>query len=332
MSRKLSPDLLEKYIFNRIGRLDSKVILGPRYGEDAAIINLDNKYLVMHTDPITGAVKNIGWLAVNIVSNDIAVRGVKPRWILLVILLPMNFPEKDIDAITRQIDKAAREIGAMIIGGHTEFTVDIERPIISATAIGVTSNKNIVKTCGVKDGDYILMTKGAGLEGTSILATDFEEKLREKGVSEKIILNAKNFINEISVVREALILSEYANSMHDPTEGGILNGLAEMAYASNIGIDIWIDKILIREETKIICRKLDIDPLRLISSGVLLASIPPNNLEKSRNVLDRERIPYSIIGRAGGKRCLRIYRDGELIKTLYDRYYTDELEKIWRAK
>ncbi|HDJ89501.1 MAG TPA: hydrogenase assembly protein HupF, partial [Thermoprotei archaeon] len=322
MSRKLSPNLLEKYIFNRIGIADPSVILGPRYGEDAAIIDLDDKYLVIHTDPITGAVKNIGWLAVNIVSNDIAVRGVKPRWILLTILLPMHFSEKEIDIITRQIDKAAREIGAMIIGGHTEFTIDIDRPIISATAIGIALDKRIVKTCGMRENDYILMTKGAGLEGTSILATDFEEKLLEKGVSEKVILNAKNFIREISVVREALLLARYVNSMHDPTEGGVLNGLAEMAYASNMGIDLWLDKVLIRDETKIICEKLGINPLRLISSGTLLASIPSENINKVCSILDRERISYSIIGKVRRNKGIRIYRDGKIIQVLEGKYYT----------
>ncbi|MEM1897293.1 MAG: AIR synthase related protein, partial [Ignisphaera sp.] len=123
MSGKLPPELLTRYILSRTGIRDSSVIIGPSIGEDAAIIDIGNgKILVMHVDPITGAVENIGWLAVHIACNDIAVRGVKPRWLLPVLFLPRDIDESVIDSITKSIDEAAKELEVSIVGGHSEYT------------------------------------------------------------------------------------------------------------------------------------------------------------------------------------------------------------------
>lgn len=330
MAGKLSPELLRKFIFSRIGVRDPNVLVGPAYGEDAAIIDLgNNKVLVTHVDPITGAVELLGWLAVHIACNDIAVRGAKPKWLLPVLLLPENASEELIDKITSQIDKAAKEVKAMIVGGHSEYTPELKRPIITMTAIGITAKNKFIRTSGAKPGDFIIMTKTAAVEGTSILATDFADKLRNKGVNEDLIKRGARFINEISVVKEALILAEIGvNSMHDPTEGGLLGGIAEIAYSSNVRIEVWEDKIPIAEETRIFCEALNIDPLKLISSGVLLASVPREKIELALSELKRAGIKASIIGRVKEGRGVVLYRRNGM-KEKVPEFIVDELYKLW---
>jgi len=334
MAGKLPPEILVKYVFPRIGVKDPSVIVGPEIGEDAALIDLgDGRILIVHVDPITGAIENIGWLAVHIACNDIAVRGAKPRWLLPVLYLPENTSIKDIDRITNQLDKAAKEVGAMIVGGHSEYTAGIDRPMVSMTAIGIAYKELVVRTGGARPGDLVLMTKKAGLEGTSILATDFEKELMEKGVGREVIKRAKHFINYISVVKEALLLAEnrLASSMHDPTEGGVLGGLLEIAYASKVSINIWRNKIPVAEETKEICSKMNIDPLKLISSGVLIATVNPRRVRDAVELLESEGIEATIIGRVVHKRdyLVAVHEDTRIIEKYSEPYVEDELFRLW---
>jgi hydrogenase expression/formation protein HypE len=177
MVGKLHSKLLERYVFTRVGVRDPAVV-GPGIGEDAAIVDLgDGRVLVAHVDPITGAVENLGWLAVHIACNDIAVRGAKPRWLLSVLYLPEKADEELIDKITAQIDEAAKEVEVMVVGGHTEFTLGLDRPLISMTAIGIADRGRIVTTSGARAGDVVIMTKTVAVEGTAILATDFRDAL-----------------------------------------------------------------------------------------------------------------------------------------------------------
>ena len=329
---KLSLRLLRKYIFSRVGLRDKDVIIGPAYGEDAAIISLNNKVLVAHVDPITGAVENIGWLAVHIACNDIAVRGAKPRWLLAVYYLPEDCDEGLIDRITGQVDRAARELGAMIVGGHTEFTPGISRPLISMTALGIAEKERFVSTGNVRPGDVILMTKTAGVEGTSVLASDFRELLLKKGISEALLKRAALFIRHISVVKEALTLSELeVHSMHDPTEGGILGGLAEMAYASNVLIEAWEKSIPIAEETRVLCGALSLDPLKILGSGTLLAAIPEDEAEEATKRLSELGIKSSIIGVARDGRGVRVHRKNGKVEEVGE-VVKDEIMELWKSK
>ncbi len=335
MAGKLPPNLLSKYVLSRVGIPDPSVIVGPSIGEDAAIIDIGGgRVLVIHVDPITGAVEFLGWLAVHIASNDIAVRGVRPRWLLSVLYLPENATEELIDRITSQIDMAAREVGAMVVGGHTEYTPGIARPLISMTAIGVAQRGRYVTTGGARVGDAVVMTKSAAIEGTAILSTDFKNVLLKLGVSEEIIKRGERFIEKVSVVKEALALAEagLATSMHDPTEGGLLGGLVEIAYASNKTIYIWEENILLAEETAAITGTLGLDPLKLISSGTLIATIPQDRVEEALKTLHSIGVEATAIGYVGEKTdsLATIYRKNGSIEKIKEVYVEDELAKAWR--
>jgi len=333
MIGKLPPKLLEKYIFSRIGVRDLDVLVGPSIGEDSAVIKFGDKYLVLHVDPITGAVELIGWLSVHISCNDISVSGARPRWLLPVLYMPEDSDENFIDILTKQIDKAAKEIDAMIIGGHTEFTPGLKRPMISMTAVGIVDREKLVRTGGANVGDKVLMTKYAGLEGTTILASDFYRELIKAGIDEDMIKSGKKLIKNISVVEEALILAEnkYASSMHDPTEGGLIGGLTEIAYASKKTIEIWEDKIPVLDITMEFSKALDIDYLKLISSGVLIATVPDEYLDDAVSILRNKNIKVSVIGvvkEYTGDLLILNRRDGSR-ESYRDVYVLDELMRLW---
>ncbi len=331
---KLPPRLLEKYVLKRTGVRDPDLLVGPSLGEDSAVIDIgDGRVLVVHSDPITGAIEHLGWLAVHVASNDVAVTGAKPRWLLGVFYLPEGTGEEVLDKLTRQVDEAAREVGACVVGGHSEYTPDLKRPLVAMTAIGIAEKEAYVTTGGAREGDVVIMTKTAGIEGTSILASDFEDLLLEKGVSRSLLKEAKELVKRISVVREALLLAgaRLVRSMHDPTEGGILCGLAEVAYASRKTLEVEEGKIPILPETREICSALGVDPLRLISSGTLLASVPGERLGDALGLLGKEGIPATPIGKVRayeGAWVLLRKKDGN-VERIEEVSLEDELFRLW---
>ncbi|WP_276254320.1 AIR synthase family protein [Halomontanus rarus] len=274
MPGKVSPDDLLTHVFGRTGETDETVIQGPAEGEDAAAIDWPGGTLVVSSDPISLAASQVGTLGVHIACNDVAASGADPRWLTVVLLLPADADSAALEAITTDLDTAAREVGASIVGGHSEYVDALERPLLSLTAMGATDS--FVPTGGAEPGDRVILTKAAGLEGTAILAADFGDDL---DVPEETRNCALSFFEEISVTSDARILREHATAMHDPTEGGVTAGLLEVGRASDVRLEIDREAIPIRSETRVLCAAAGVDPLTIFGSGALLGTVPADDCE-----------------------------------------------------
>jgi hydrogenase expression/formation protein HypE len=294
---KIPPDILKDVVFKNLGTARSEVTLGPAAGVDGAVIDMGSKDAIVSMDPITGAVDRIGTEAIVINANDVATFGVEPAFFFSCIMLPSGADSKIIDIISTQMHNAAKDLGIAIVGGHCEITPTINSPIVVGCIMGLTEKGKYVTSAGAKTGDKIILTKTAGIEGTAILATDREEQLR-KVFSQTLIDVAKGFYSQISVVKDALTAYRAGgvHAMHDPTEGGILNGIHEMADAANLGVRIQQEKITIEPETAKICRYYEIDPLQLISSGALLIAADAEAAPKIIEALAKEHIYADVIG------------------------------------
>jgi len=294
---KIPIDILKDVVFKNLGTVRSEVILGPAAGADGAVLDIGNKNAIVSMDPITGAVERIGWEAININANDVATFGVEPAFFFSCIMLPENADSKIIETISTQMHNAAKDLGIAIVGGHCESTPGLSNPIVVGCIMGLTEKGQYVTAAGAKAGDKLILTKSAGIEGTAILATDRETQL-SKTFNSTLLETAKGFYNQISIVRDALIAyrSGGVHAMHDPTEGGILNGIHEMADAAGLGVRVIEEKITVEPETTKICRFYEIDPLQLISSGALLIAAEPQAANKIINNLCREHIYADVIG------------------------------------
>ncbi len=294
---KLPQDILKRVVFERLGIHCERVLQGPGVGEDAAVIEMGDRVIVVATDPITGAVGNVGWLAVHINANDVASTGARPLWFLCVTLLPEEGGEGLLEDIMEQIHSACKEIGVALVGGHTETTPGLDRPILIGFMMGEASKEDYVTTGGAIPGDAIILTKGAGIEGTAVLAEDLAQALEDK-VEASVIQAAKQMVKRISVVPEAMKAVELGgvHSLHDPTEGGLLNGVWEMAEAAGVGVEIFESKIPIAPETKAVCEALNVDPLKLMGSGALLIVLEENKVEKLLSSLSEIEVEASVIG------------------------------------
>ena len=268
---KLSEAVLDRAVFKLIRHRRSEVVLRPGIGLDCAgLVFEPDEMIVMSTDPITGAAKDIGTLAVHITANDLATNGAEPVGIMITALLPQRLSESKFKVIMKDIEEVCKQLNMEVIGGHIEVTDVVNSPVISVTGVGKLKKDKMLSPKNIQPGYEIVMTKYAGLEGSAILSASKEEELKERYPA-YIIDNAKAFINEISVVKDSKIAMEHgAVFMHDVTEGGVFGALWEVAGAARMGLRVDLKKIPIRQETVEICEYFDINPYMLISSGSML--------------------------------------------------------------
>ncbi len=322
-SGKLEITLLNK-LLRRYTLLDSHVVIGPKIGEDAAVIDLGRNihyYFVLTSDPITFTSEEIGYYGVVVNINDTATRGAIPKWFLATLLFPeIGTEQKLIKKIFRQIHETCRRFNVSFIGGHTEITPGLEKVILSGHMVGVVKKDSLVKTSGARAGDILLLAKGICIEGTSIIAREREKELLKRGIPLSLINKAKAFIFNpgIDVLRASQIACKTVSvhSMHDPTEGGLVNGIIEMAMASKKEFEVDLNKVFIYKESQILCREFGLDPFRVISSGALLLTISPKDLTPLQKAFRKASIPLSVIGyvRKGPSRVLA--KDGKMYQEL----------------
>jgi hydrogenase maturation factor len=279
---KIPPRLLEDLLAAATpARPDPRVLVGPRPGEDAAVLDFGDTALVVATDPVTFAAEDIGWYAVHVNANDVAIRGARPRWFLAVLLLPESSTDNSlVSGIFRQIASTCASLDCSLIGGHSEITLGLDRPIVVGQMLGEVAKSRLVTTGGAKPGDVLLLAGPIAIEGTAILARTERDVLLARGVPASTLAHAADLLFDpgISVVKAALAAHDCTrgvHSMHDPTEGGLVTGVTEVAQASGLGVRLSLDGIPVLPECSAICRALDLDPLGLLASGALLLAVDP---------------------------------------------------------
>jgi hydrogenase expression/formation protein HypE len=329
---KLPPELLQR-LLRSYTRADSRVIVGPAVGEDAAIIDMGDHYLIAKSDPITFATDAIGYYAVVVNANDIATRGGQPKWFLATLLLPEQATSVAlVESIFAQIAEACQSFGIAVVGGHTEVTYGLDRPILSGHMLGEVDPAGLITTSGAQIGDVLLLTKGICVEGTAIIAREREAELRRGGVPEHIIQRAKHFLFEpgISVVRDAHIAigAGRIHAMHDPTEGGLAMAVHELATAAQVGIVIEGNQIPILEESALLCRAYGLDPRGTIASGALLIATPAEEALRIQQALQVNNIACAAIGRIVPPSEGILFHDGSELQPL-PQYTRDEITKLF---
>lgn len=284
-------------MLSRLPICDSRVVVGPGLGEDAAVIDMGDRYLVVATDPITFASDRIGWYSVHVNANDIAVLGARPCWFFAVLLLPEGTATTGMaEAITADIGETCQGLGISVCGGHTEVTAGIDRPIVIGQMVGEVAKDGLIRKDGLRTGDRVLLTRGAALEGTAVLARE-RRALLEARLDPPLIARSQALLFDpgISIVAAARTATDAGrvHAMHDPTEGGIATGLWELARAGLHGLRAQANAIPILPETAALCAVFGLDPLRLLASGALLIAAPPEDAGAITRALEGRGIPVA---------------------------------------
>jgi len=310
---------------------DQRVVLGPGVGRDATVISFDDRYLVVKTDPITFASDEIGWYAVHVNANDVSCMGGTVRWFLATLLLPeAHADEVLVDTIFDQITDACRELGVELVGGHTEITHGLDRPIIVGCMLGEVAPDRLVRPEGARPGDALLVTKGIAVEGTAIIAREKGSELR--GVDGSLLERCQGFLYDpgISVVHDAAVATAAGavHAMHDPTEGGLATGLWELAEAAGVGLEVDEATIPVLPETQTLCARLGLDPLGLIASGALLLAVAPEDATAILAALEEAGITAAHIGRVAERERGIVLRNATGERAL-PRFERDEIARLF---
>lgn len=292
---KLPPDDLRRQVLGNLGVRRPDVLVHAALGEDSAVLDFGDSVCVVSCDPITGAGERLGRLGVHVACNDVAANGAEPIGVLATILLPVGGPPDQAARIMADMHEAASAIGIEIVGGHTEITPAVTIPVLAMTAIGRAAKGGFLTSAGARPGDQLIATKWAGLEGTAILASDFPEAVRNI-LGPDLWADAVALGDQISVLPDArAAVAGGATALHDATEGGLLGAAWEMAEGAGLGLEISRDDVPVHPATEALAAALTFDPLRLISSGLLLIAAPPDNDLVER--LKDAGIPAAVVGR-----------------------------------
>ncbi|MFZ1946698.1 MAG: AIR synthase-related protein [bacterium] len=319
----------------RLSKPGREVLVGPRIGEDAFAVSVGRAVVVGTTDPITFTQSHIGYYAVNVNANDVATMGAAPRWFLATVLVPPRAGARAVGTILDEIDTTCVSLGARLLGGHTEATCAVTRPVVVGAMLGTVPARGLIDSRNVWAGDVLLMTKRLAIEGTAIVAQERRQEVeRLLGRRQAARARALLFRPGISIVREALCAAGAApvHGMHDPTEGGMLWGLRELSLAAGMGVEVDVDAIPIYEETRALCEHFGLNPLGLIASGTLLLAVPARHSARVAASIERLGIECTAIGRFGGRgvRARRRAATGRRADRLAD-LKADEITKIVRS-
>jgi hydrogenase maturation factor len=324
---KVPPAVLAALLRAR-GAPDPAIVVGPMFGEDAAVIDLGRHYLVLKSDPVTFTASEAGWYVVQVNANDVAVMGATPRWFQPTIILPPGCSRRLAITISHDIHRAARRLGIAVTGGHTEVSAAVRRPIVAGDMQGLVSRRGLIRSSGARPGDVIVFTKTAGIEGTAIIARERPTEAR-RVLGRAAYAAAARFHHRpgISVVREAAIAARHgATALHDPTEGGVTAALHELSVAARRRLVVDLDTIPVHPSTRALCAHFGLDPLRLIGSGALLATVPAARVPRLVRALAAARIPARAIGHVTRGRGVVARRGGRRVRFTWSP--RDELTKL----
>jgi len=310
------PSHLLADFFGYLEHDDQRFLIKPGIGEDTAAIDMTSAdTLVVTSDPITFVTDRIGYYTVLVNANDIATSGAVPDWLMTTLLFPSGATPSEILHVMTDIHSACRQWDITLCGGHTEITDAVCRPVVVGTLGAAMEREDLIDKGNMQPGDRLLLTKGAAVEGTAIIASEFGDRLHGLGMSSRELENCRRLIHQISVLPEAAIARgvKGVTAMHDVTEGGLATAVSELSFAGGCQLEIHMDRIPILPQTASLCRLLDIQPLGLIGSGSLLITCRPEETDTLMQLIEAKGIAVACIGEVMGPgQGVSAYRNGAI--------------------
>jgi hydrogenase expression/formation protein HypE len=280
---------------------DLRVIVPPLPGFDSGVHLIDDKYLVVSTDPCIGVPEKwFGWLLIHYASSDVALFGAKPEFCTISLLGSPTTKPETFYAIMGEACKAAEELKVAIVTGHTGTYEGLSKPVGVCTAYGTVDKARLITPGRAKPGDYILCTKSIGLEiivNFALTHSGLAERLFGAGRTQELA----KLVYMQSCVKEALPLAEIVgvHAMHDATEGGLTAALNEMAEASKVGFEVRFEKIPMLKEVQTLRERFKLSNEQLLSmssTGTILAAVSPKDTNKVETKLRRNNVEASFLG------------------------------------
>lgn len=321
---KISENVLKRSVLKKIKTHREEVVSGAGIGKDCAILAFGEEQTVLSVTPVTAPVTELSSYAIPMVLNNIAVAGAHPVGVMLSILLPEETEETELRQIMEQAEEVCYAWNVEIMGGHTEVTSVVAKPVMTVTGVGRKEAARAGFPQGIKANQDIVVSKWIGLEGTARLAKEHKEELCSK-YPVRMIEEAAGYDKYLSVIPEAATaMKSGVCGMHDVSRGGIFGALWEMASGAGVGLEVDLKKLPIKQETVEICEFFELNPYELLSGGCLIMVTEDGNGLVS--ALAREEIPAVIVGRTTDSNDRILYNEDE--KRYLDMPKTDQIYDV----
>lgn len=333
MIGKISRKFFEENIINRIGAVRKDVTVPPRNGVDVGIIAINGSYMAVTTDPLyidrSFGFKKAAWFAFHILASDLFTSGIRASYMSIDLNLPEEITDEQFNEIWDVIHGECEKYGIEVVTGHTARYAGVSFPMVGGVTLMGVGDKYIT-TENASPGDAIIMARSCGLEASIILAYTFPEYVREK-LGNNTLKAIQNKFYTMTCVPEELMAIDYGigdriTSMHDATEGGLLNSVYEIGYASGNGVTIKYNGIIIDNDIAAICSLFNINPMRSISEGTLLLTVKPEYANEFTEMLRKNGVNASIIGEVTEKaRGMKLVQNGK------ESEINPEEDQLWGA-
>jgi hydrogenase maturation factor len=324
---KVSPDIFDQVILRQLGRRRREVLVGPQNGVDVGVVDLGHgQVMVTTTDPVfvvpAYGWERSAWFAVHILASDAVTSGLAPQYITIDLNLPLSMDRDALEQFWAVVHRECRKIGMAVISGHTGRYEGCGYPMVGgATVICVGPADRYVTPRMARDGDAVIITKGAAVEASGLFAVTFPDRIAAR-YGRAFARRSQDIFWQMSVVDDALtavqvgVREDGVTSMHDATECGVWGGLYEVARASRVGMMIHKEAIIVQDNIRKICELFAIDPYSSISEGTLIITCRPHKADAVIRRLARRGIASSIVGEVIGKSKRIIVRDGAQCRSL----------------
>lgn len=335
---KVSADIFNEIILPRLGRKRDSVLIGPRNGVDVGVVDIGNEQvMITTTDPIFVVPpygwERSAWFAVHILASDAVTSGIMPQYITFDFNLPLSITRDEFELLWQVIHHECDEIGMSIISGHTGRYEGCNYPMIGgATVIAIGSEHDYVTPTMAQPGDAIIITKGPAIEASGLFAATYPDRVAA-AYGDTVAKEGEEIFWQMSVVKDARLATQVGlrdngvTAMHDATECGIWGGLYEIAQASEVGLVVDKQKIVVQDAVSKICRLFKIDPFSSISEGTLLLTSRPYKAKEILQRLEDGNIPASIVGEILDKEAgLYYYDDNKKIELVHP-----QVDPFWSA-
>jgi len=252
--------------------------------DDSAVIPIEGSRLAFTTDsyvvkPLFFPGGDIGRLSICGTVNDLAMVGARPLGISASFILEEGLPVETLKRVLSSIKNAAMEAEVMVVAGDTKVVEHgaAEGVFITTSGVGIVPEGVDIKSSRATPGDLIIINGSIGDHEIGILLARGEFSLKGEIKSDCVPLS--------NLVQKMLKECPDIHAMRDPTRGGIGTVLWEIAHASDVGVVVDEEKILVSKEVRGVCDLLGFDPYYLANEGKLVAFVPEEDAERVLEVM-----------------------------------------------
>ncbi|MCW2687039.1 MAG: hydrogenase [Mycobacterium sp.] len=264
---------------------------------DSAILEVTGGRIAISTDsyvvqPLFFPGGNIGDLAVNGTVNDLAMSGAQPLALTAGFILEEGLELEVLGRIAQTMGKAADNAGVGIVTGDTKVVGmgNGDQLFVNTAGVGVVPDGVDIGPERARPGDQIIVSGNIGEHGVAIMSV-------REGID--FGTTVKTDSAPLHRLVAAMLAAGDVHALRDPTRGGLVAAVVEIARAASVGVELDEGAIPVPDTVSSACSFLGLDPLQVANEGKLVAFVDPADTDAVLTAMRArpEGVNAAVIGR-----------------------------------